>query len=421
MSGFNTPALLFGLILLVASIALFLFGRVKPEIQRDSDNIYALIGVVCSLILFASAFDLSLGMSFQQLLMIGALITLMWENIQSRQPTGPVSRRGAFETMRQGFSGDQGRRNGPMNDPRGAAPNNVYRYEASLDDYDRFNEPRRDQRRIRGSEPPRGAGYDDRYDASGRRPSLNEADRSRNPGPDARFDDRGRGGRDDFAGGGRSDGPPGRRPERNPRRNDWEEDNYVDGRRPPAGPNDGFGPDRNAGRDSGRGRGSRPRDERSMEGRPLSRPLEDEGRRPMGGPAGGPMDGPNSSGPNPNGPAMNGPSMNAPGMDRPPIDMPPRRRPRPSGPADRPGPGGAPMGGGYGPGPSDRPGRRPPGSERPVIDATPAPPSGNRPLTPPPGAPMQPLDTPAKDDYVDFKPVSPPPDSERDNSDQFDD
>jgi Ycf66 protein N-terminus len=143
--NFNTPALLFGLILLVASISLFIFGRLKPELQRDSDSLYAIVGVVCALILFGSAFDLSLGMSFQQLLMIGALIALMWQNIQARQPKNLAERRGGvLDDMRAWGSGrEKSRRSAPMVDD----DRRVYR--AELDDLAPLEDPRTN-RRIRG-------------------------------------------------------------------------------------------------------------------------------------------------------------------------------------------------------------------------------------------------------------------------------
>jgi Ycf66 protein N-terminus len=86
VNGFSTPALLFGIILLVASIALFFWGRLKPELARDSDNVYSILGIICAVILFISAFELNLIQSFQQLLMIGSVISLMWENIRIRTP-----------------------------------------------------------------------------------------------------------------------------------------------------------------------------------------------------------------------------------------------------------------------------------------------------------------------------------------------
>ncbi len=165
--NFNTPALLFGLILLVASIALFIFGRLKPEIQRDSDSVYAIVGVVCALILFGSAFDLSLGMSFQQLLMIGALITLMWENIQARQPKNVGARRGMLDGVwGLGSAKDMSRRGAPMvDDDRPVS--RVYR--AELDDLT----PLEDQRtscRIRGGRDSR----DDDWEGSRRTTRRNK-------------------------------------------------------------------------------------------------------------------------------------------------------------------------------------------------------------------------------------------------------
>jgi len=415
---------LFGLIMLIGSIVLYALGRVKPEIRRDSDIVYVIVGLIYGITTIASANMAVVPpgiVEFQNLLAIGCIVSLMWQNISDRQNNNfqPSSNRGegAFDSLRQRFAGDSRRRPEPARNS-GRPDNGVYRYEASLDNYDRFNEPRPDQRRIRGSEPSSGrggygdSGYGDPgYGDPNRRPPLNDSGRPRDygrepsrepgrePGRDSGFAESGRGGRDGFdSRGAGSD----RRPRPN---NDWEEDNYVDGRRSPAGPQDGFGPDRNTGRDSGRNngrnasrnagrdsrrsQGSMPRDERSMEGRPLSRPLEDDAR-----PVGGPMDRP-GPGRSAEGASLNSSATARPVMDRPPLDMPPRRRPRSPGPDERAG------------------------ANRPVIDAMPT--SGGRPLTPPPAAPMQPLDVAAKDDYVDFKPVAPPPESERDNSDQFDD
>jgi hypothetical protein len=79
-----TPAVvIFGMILIIASIGLFLTSKFKPELYQDSDNIYAVIGFVCGLILVFSL-DLGAAMIFQQMLMIGALITVMWQFLQVR-------------------------------------------------------------------------------------------------------------------------------------------------------------------------------------------------------------------------------------------------------------------------------------------------------------------------------------------------
>jgi Ycf66 protein N-terminus len=79
-----TPAVvIFGMILIIASIGLFFTSKFKPELYQDSDNIYAGIGFVCGLILVFSL-DLGAAMIFQQMLMIGALVTIMWQFLQVR-------------------------------------------------------------------------------------------------------------------------------------------------------------------------------------------------------------------------------------------------------------------------------------------------------------------------------------------------
>ena len=80
----GTPAgLLFGLVLILASLSLFLLSKFKPDLYQESDNIYAVIGIVCGILLLID-FNLQAGMAFQQLLMIGSLITIMWQFIQVR-------------------------------------------------------------------------------------------------------------------------------------------------------------------------------------------------------------------------------------------------------------------------------------------------------------------------------------------------
>lgn len=82
--NFGIPApLLFGLILVVASAGLFLTSKFKPELHEESDNIYAIIGFVCGLLLLTQL-DLGIGMAFQQMLMIGSVVTLMWQYMHVR-------------------------------------------------------------------------------------------------------------------------------------------------------------------------------------------------------------------------------------------------------------------------------------------------------------------------------------------------
>lgn len=82
--SFGIPAaLLFGLVLILASLSLFLTSKFKPDLHQESDNIYAIVGIICGLLLLISL-DLGAAMAFQQLLMIGSIVTLMWQFIQVR-------------------------------------------------------------------------------------------------------------------------------------------------------------------------------------------------------------------------------------------------------------------------------------------------------------------------------------------------
>jgi Ycf66 protein N-terminus len=82
--GFAFPAaLLFGLVLILASLSLFIVSKVKPNLYEESDSIYVILGIVCGLLLLVSL-ELSAAMAFQQLLLLSATITLMWRFITLR-------------------------------------------------------------------------------------------------------------------------------------------------------------------------------------------------------------------------------------------------------------------------------------------------------------------------------------------------
>ncbi len=82
--GFAFPAaLLFGLVLIIASLSLFIVSKVKPNLYEESDSIYVVLGIVCGLLLLISL-ELSAAMAFQQLLLLSATITLMWRFINLR-------------------------------------------------------------------------------------------------------------------------------------------------------------------------------------------------------------------------------------------------------------------------------------------------------------------------------------------------
>jgi Ycf66 protein N-terminus len=103
--SFGIPAaLLFGLVLLIASISLFLTSKLKPNLYEDSDNIYAIVGVVCGLLLMVSL-DLSAAMAFQQLLLLSATISLMWRLINLRAENKQLkSRQPGTERSKSGYN-----------------------------------------------------------------------------------------------------------------------------------------------------------------------------------------------------------------------------------------------------------------------------------------------------------------------------
>ncbi len=383
---FNTTALLCGLVLLVAALALFLFGRLKPELRRDSDNIYAFIGVICALITLGSISGVSILISFQLLLMIGMLIALMWENVSTRQPRDPGLRRGAFDSFRKRVSTerDRGRRSSSFYE-EDRPVSTVYRYEAEIDTYDRPDDPRRQPRRIRGSEPREG--YEEELDAPARRapqgyPSQDSSRRSR-PSQDVvdRPRERGRASLDEW-----DDRQPRSRSSQPPRREV-----------PPVTPSrsaDDWGdePVRDRGAREGGAREVNSRDVNPRDVNPRDVNPRDLGVR------------------NPD--DLSPPPRRRPRNDVPPVnpvvdedlgDRPRRRRSS----ADRPQ------------------GDRPPMERSPIdrspMDRTGQPPLGS-PLRPEP-KPNTPTSSPRSGDegYVEFKPLTPPPEDEFDNSSNFDD
>jgi Ycf66 protein N-terminus len=150
--AFGIPAaLLFGLILILASLGLFLTSKIKPDLYQESDNIYAVIGIVCGLLLLISL-DLGAAMAFQQLLMIGALISIMWQFMQVRA-----------ENKRLKGGGRSNGREAPARRSNG--------YNARLDDEQEYV-PQKRNRRSENSRADRQfqpSGYDDGYEAPERR------------------------------------------------------------------------------------------------------------------------------------------------------------------------------------------------------------------------------------------------------------
>ncbi len=148
--NFGIPApLLFGLILVVASAGLFLTSKFKPELHQESDNIYAIIGFVCGLLLLTQL-DLGIGMAFQQMLMIGSVVTLMWQYMQVR----------AENKRLKGGAGGGGRSNSGR-EPAARRSG----YAAKIDEEPEYAPPARNSsRRLNSDRQEQWNNYDDDFD-----------------------------------------------------------------------------------------------------------------------------------------------------------------------------------------------------------------------------------------------------------------
>jgi hypothetical protein len=167
--GFTSPApILFGMILILAALGLFLTSKFKPDLYQESDNIYVVIGVVCGLLLIISL-DLSFAMSFQQLLMIGALISITWQYLQVRAENKKLKGGGGRAPGRE----------------RDVAPARRSSYNARLDDEPEYPSASRGERRFsadRGDRQFQPSSYEEDYgmpeQRSGRMlPEYGRADR----------------------------------------------------------------------------------------------------------------------------------------------------------------------------------------------------------------------------------------------------
>ncbi len=148
-----TPAVvIFGMILIMASIGLFFTSKFKPELYQESDNIYAGIGFVCGLILVFSL-DLGAAMIFQQMLMIGALVTVMWQFLQVRAENKRLKGGGRSSGKEERSAGRRGGYNARLDDEQEYVPQKRSR-------------PKDTDRLDRQFQP---SGYDDGYDAPERR------------------------------------------------------------------------------------------------------------------------------------------------------------------------------------------------------------------------------------------------------------
>jgi hypothetical protein len=86
--NFGTPVpLLLGIFLVLSAVALFFLDKLKPGYGRDSDKVYAILFLLSGIFLLGSL-TMELIPSFQQMIMVGMLIALMIQNVNSRTPTG---------------------------------------------------------------------------------------------------------------------------------------------------------------------------------------------------------------------------------------------------------------------------------------------------------------------------------------------
>lgn len=187
--NFGTPVpLLVGLILILGAVGLFFLDRLKPGYERSSDKVYSLLLLLSGIFLLAHL-NMELLASFQQVMLVGMLTTLIINDITKREPLRPGARPAEREAP-----------------PRRYEERPRRRYRAELDDWD--NPPR--QPRIPSvRDGYRDDGYGDRYAPRPLEPRPPE------PRPTARLqpsDPRRDSGYDGYgdrrSGGGRVDGPP---------------------------------------------------------------------------------------------------------------------------------------------------------------------------------------------------------------------
>lgn len=187
--GFGTPlSLVIGLILISGGLCLFFLGNFKPEIKRDSDNVYAILGIIAG-ILGVISFNKDIVPSIEQLLLAGMCIFLMWENIQKREPVALPPRREDDRGPRRPYRAE-------YEEP--SYSGNAARFGGN-DDRSGRGLPRRDYYDDRGGSGP------DRYLGSEEPRGGRDAGRSSRRGRDEEADrpSRREGGRDNSRDGGR--------------------------------------------------------------------------------------------------------------------------------------------------------------------------------------------------------------------------
>ncbi|MEN9216268.1 MAG: Ycf66 family protein [Gloeomargarita sp. HHBFW_bins_162] len=130
-TGFPAPVFL-GIVLILGGVFLFFLGRLRPALRRDADIVYAIIALISGLILIIDFSTLNFGLIFQQVLVVGALIALTWENLVLRGKNPPTRPREM-----------------PPRRPRDSYTPPNYRDAESYRDHEYEEAPRRSSRRRR--------------------------------------------------------------------------------------------------------------------------------------------------------------------------------------------------------------------------------------------------------------------------------
>ncbi len=98
--GFGTPlSLVIGLILISGGLVLFFLDNIRPDLKRDSDNVYAFLGIIAG-ILGVISFNKEIVPSLEQMLLAGMCIFLMYDNVQKRTPNPDAKRRFSDDSRR---------------------------------------------------------------------------------------------------------------------------------------------------------------------------------------------------------------------------------------------------------------------------------------------------------------------------------
>ena len=141
--NFGTPVpLLLGIFMVICAVALFFLDRLKPGYERDMDKIYAILFLISGVFLLGNL-TMDIIPSFQQMLMVGMLVSLMIQNINSRTPLA----RAGFQAEGGDFGGGGYRPARGGGRPPVYAPDNRANLRAEIDrrDYgpaDPYSRPR---------------------------------------------------------------------------------------------------------------------------------------------------------------------------------------------------------------------------------------------------------------------------------------